>query len=128
MSTDLEPLSAEPLSSDLREPEDDTDYRTLSGVAVAGFVAGLLSVLAFLACSLSVVPLAGVLLSWRALASIRRYPDEISGRKLARAGLALSLVCLLGSWTLHTVEYMTEVPPGYERLSYSVLQHARGEA
>jgi len=138
MSVDLETLVHEPHSNDHRptepfsdlpaEQEDYTDYRTLSGVAVAGFVAGLLSLSAFLAWILSIVPLTGLLISWRALSGIRRRPDELSGRPLARAGLALSAVCLLGSWTAHTIEYMTEVPPGYDRVSYGVLQPAEGEA
>ena len=133
MSVDLETRIHErqfnePLPNDSAEQEDYTDYRTLSGVAVAGFVAGLLSLLSFLAWSLAVIPLTGLLLSWRALSSIRRRPDELSGRPLARAGLALSAVCLLGSWTAHTIEYLTEVPDGYERVSYGVLQPAEGEA
>lgn len=128
MSVDLETLANASLPGDLPEREDDTDYRTLSGVAVAGFVAGLLSVLAFLAWSLAVIPFAGILLSCRALASIRRRPDELSGRKLACAGLILSLLFLVGGWAALTIEYLTEVPEGFLRVTYGMLQHADGES
>ena len=52
--------------------------------------AGVLSILSFLGWSMAILPLLGVLLGLRALWSIRRTPDELTGTRLAVAGVALS--------------------------------------
>ena len=114
MSTDL----ALPLS-----PADDYEqYRALSTAAVASLIIGLLSPLAILSWSLAVVPITGVLVSLLAIAKVRRNRSELSGETLARVGLALSLAFgVIGPGWLGYV-YATEVPPGYERISYALLQ------
>jgi hypothetical protein len=103
---------------------DEEDYRALSSTAVASLVAGLLSVLCFFGWSMAIIPLCGVLLGLRSLWRIRRFPDELTGWGLAVAGVALSTVFFAGGWGWLSYVYITEVPPGYERISFGQLQPA----
>jgi hypothetical protein len=73
------------------------------------------------------IPLVGVALSLLALLKIRRHSDELSGRTLARAGLALSLFFGVVGPAWLTYNYVTEVPDGYERISYAELQPEPGQ-
>jgi hypothetical protein len=129
MSTELEPIAErapapppiEPAAAEVRREEYLT-YRAMSSVAVVSFAFGILSVVSLLNTALGIVPFMGMVLGIRAIRSIRRRPDELTGTAFARAGLGLSLVFLLGSWGVAGFEYATEVPEGYERISYSQLQ------
>lgn len=97
-------------------------YKALSSAAVASLVAGVLSALALLDWTLGVIPFLGLLLGGFALYRIRANPAEITGQRLAVIGMALSsLFWAAGAgWLSYT--YMTEVPEGYERISYAQLQ------
>lgn len=97
-------------------------YRALSPVAVVSLVLGLLSFAAFFSFAMLVVPALGVLAGLYAWARIRRYPQELTGAGLAKAGIGLSLLlAAVGAGRLSYV-YATEVPPGYDRADYSQLQ------
>ncbi len=114
------------MSTDLAIPtatnNDYEQYRALSTAAVASLIVGLLSPLAILDWSLVAVPVVGVLVSLLAIVTVRRNRAELSGETLARAGLALSLLFgVIGPGWLGYV-YATELPPGYERISYAQLQ------
>lgn len=101
------------------------EYRSLSGGAVASMILGVLSVVALLPdiWVLKVVPILGVVAGSSALARIRRRPDEFTGRKLALAGTATSLVMLLVGTGWSAYELATEVPEGYQVIDYSLLKH-----
>ena len=102
--------------------EDFGGYRTVNTVAMASLGIGALSFLALLNEAMWIIPIAGIVLALRARTVIRRNPAEFTGLGFARAGLALSLFFLLASATVVGVIYHTEVPPGYERISFSQLQ------
>lgn len=108
-------------STEAVAPEAE-QYQALSSLAVASLAFGVFSLLALLDWSLGVVPVVGVLFGLRALSRIRRYPDEFTGALLAKAGIALSVVFLLSGWARLSYVRATEVPDGYERLSFSDLQ------
>jgi hypothetical protein len=101
---------------------DEPHYRALSPAAVASLVAGGLSIASFLSPLFWVIPVLGVLLATVAIQRIRSDPENITGRKLALAGLLLSAVFggLGAAW--QTYAYVSEVPDGYQRISYSQLQ------
>ena len=71
-----------------------TEYRALSGMAVAGFGFGLLSPLAFIGPVLYIFPISGVLLNALALARIAKNHPAFTGRGIALAGLVLSTLCI----------------------------------
>lgn len=100
-------------------------YRAVSKAAIVSLVIGVLGLLALAGPMLVVIPLAGAFAGWRALAAIRRYPDELAGRGLAFGAIALNGVLFLGGSTYHTAVYMTEVPEGAQRISFRDLQPTR---
>jgi hypothetical protein len=107
------------------EPGYET-YRAMSSAAVAALVLGVLSVVALFDVTFSLVPLCGLLVAARALWSIHRLPEELTGRGLAIAGLACSAVFLVTSVGMAAYEYATEVPDGYSRVTFEDLRPADG--
>ncbi|NLS96997.1 MAG: hypothetical protein GXX96_33085 [Planctomycetaceae bacterium] len=67
------------------------EYRAVSGLAVAGLLLGLLSVLSMVHVTLCFVGGAAALCSIAALVRISASPSEISGRRLAVTGLVLAV-------------------------------------
>ena len=106
--------------------ENEFMYRSVSKAAVASMVFAALGALtAFLAQVFVLLPALGVGFGFVALANFRRFPDELIGKRLAKIGLVVSLVFLIGSFGYHSYVYATEVPEGYQRISYSELRPNR---
>lgn len=109
-----------------REVDSSVDipesYRALSAAAVVSCVLGVMSILAFADFWLGVVPLLAIVLGVIAWRSIVKRPDELTGLRLAQVGVALGTVLWAGGASWLTFVYFTEVPEGYERISYSALQ------
>ena len=97
-------------------------YRALSRSAVVSLVLAFISLLGYLFEPMLVVAAAGLVMGVISLQSIRRYPQEYTGRGVALAGAFLSGLILVTGVTYHTIVYMTEVPDGYKRISFSELQ------
>src|SRR4051794_6272658 len=110
MSVELEPAPS--------IPADYYQYRALSSLAVASLVVGALSCLALFDFSLAVIPITGTLAGAWALRSIRQRDGELTGRRLAWTGIVLSLLFWGVGWGRLSYLLATEVPPGYERISY----------
>ena len=114
----------------MNESADDRDdpfqYRPMSTAAVVSLVLGLLSPTVFLAGQNSLqyslmmapIPVLGLIVALIALARIRAEPDQMSGKNLAVAGLALSVFCLVGGLGFSGYVHATEVPDGYVRTSF----------
>ena len=71
--------------------DDETNYRPVSGLAVASLVAGMLSAAALVNPFFWVVPLLAVGLACLGLADVSRAGAEKAGRIAALAGLALAV-------------------------------------
>ena len=97
-------------------------YRAMCKSAVLSFGLSILSFAALLFAPLLVLPLLGFLLGWFALRSIRRYPDELSGKVMALIGSGLSGLLFVVGVATHSLAYATEVPEGYQRITYADLQ------
>jgi len=100
----------------------EPSHRALSGLAVASVIFGALSAVTFIDWSLAVVPLIGIGLGWIAIRRIRRNPAESIGLNWARAGIALSVAMWIGGYTRLSWSYFHQTPPGYELITYNVLQ------
>jgi Domain of unknown function (DUF4190) len=111
--------SDEPIDEDYNSADA---YRALSTAAVASLVLGLLSVLALLDWWLALIPFAGVVLGIVALRKIRSQPQEYTGRAAAIIGIFLATLFCLGGFGRLSYIRATEVPAGYERVDYSLLQ------
>ncbi len=103
--------------------ELEIHYRSLSKAAVGGAIFAVLGLTYIVATPLILLPTIALGLSWTGLASVKRYPEELVGRKVAKFGLVLSLMLLIGGTAWHTYIYMTEVPEGYERISFRMLKN-----
>ena len=105
------------------EPDADlSQFRSVSKAAIVSLILGVLSLAAFLFSSLAVVAAAGLIAGIIAFLGIVRYPNELMGKPLAIGGIALCLFCLVGSVSYHAYIYATEVPEGYNRLTWRQLQ------
>jgi hypothetical protein len=110
--------------------EDTLQYRAVHLGAIIGLALGALSVFMVMAAMNSLegcllvapVPVAGIVLSARALSAIRREPDHYTGRAMAILGLFLSLGFLVGGVGYGGYVYATEVPEGYQRISFNGMK------
>jgi hypothetical protein len=110
--------------------EDDLQYKALHTGALIAFVLGLLSVCVVITAVNSLewtlmvapIPVVGMFFALRAMARIREYPDQYAGLALARAGLVLSIVFLVGGLGYGGYVYATEVPDGYTRTSFNTMK------
>jgi hypothetical protein len=81
-------------------------YRAISAIAILAIVCGGLSIFTFADPIFYVFSVLAIGLGFWAHRSIRRYPDMLTGRGLANAGIALGLVFGLASGTISTVQYL----------------------
>ncbi len=105
------------------EPSD-FPYRAVSRTAVASVVMIPLAMLGLIQsfAPLLIFAVVGLLCAAFSLRSIARWPDEYSGRSLALTGAALSGLLLVGGTGRHAYVYATEVPEGYQRVSFYEFQ------
>ena len=111
-------------------PEETLQYRAVHTGAILGLALGIMSVFVVVTAMNSIegcllvapIPVLGIVMSLRSLATIRREPEHYTGRPLAAAGLALSLLFLIGGVGYGGYVYATEVPDGYTRISFNALK------
>ena len=99
-------------------------YRAISRAAIASIIFMILSLPGLLEtfAPMLVLALLGIAAALVGLRSIRRYPNEYSGSQLAQIGLFACLLIFVGGIARHTYIYLTEVPEGYERVPFYMLQ------
>lgn len=102
-------------------------YRALSGVALAAAILAAFAPLAFLDWWLAVVPTLAIVLGSVAIRDIARRPHDLTGRPLAVAAMLVGAICLGGGLLRLARVYAAELPPGFARLSYTLLQPAEGD-
>jgi hypothetical protein len=110
------------LSYPATEGAEQVPYRAVSRAAIVSVVLGGVSLLALIFPSLLVLPLVGLVLGLVGLSTIRRYPTEYTGSRLAVLGTALGAALFVGGTARHTYVYLTEVPEGYLRTGFWELQ------
>src|SRR5262245_55112522 len=110
MSTEVEPSQL--------EHTDGHDYRMVSKAAIFSLVLGVVSLLAMVGPGLLVIPIAGIVCGVVGWLTILRHPHERSGKPAAIAGIVLSTLWLVGAASYYVFEYQTEVPEGFERISF----------
>ncbi len=102
-------------------------YRSMSKASAISLALAILSITGLLFPALLGAAATAIGLGLVGLRNVRRYPNELTGRKIAITGIVLGLVLLAGGTALHSYIYMTEVPDGYQRISFEQLQPARGD-
>jgi hypothetical protein len=113
--------------SEMQGEELYRPYRPVSKAAVASLLLGILSILVFAGKPMLVLPFAGFFCGLVGLRAIRRYPDEYSGRIAAWIGVVSCLLFFLSGASFHAIVYATEVPDGYQRISFADLQPSKDQ-
>jgi hypothetical protein len=90
----MAPLTRPNEAESVAAGDDLGQYRAVSGLAVAGALAGAFSILAFVHYLLYAVPIAAVVINALALRRIAEASPPLVGRKAALTGLAMALICL----------------------------------
>ncbi len=108
------------MSSRLEDPADQ--YREISKSAVASVAFAVLSLLALLHPVFLIMPILGVLFGLVAMATIARYPEEVSGKISAIVGLWVCVGLAVSSIAYHSVVFATEVPDDHQRISFYDLK------
>lgn len=103
-------------------PDNEVHYRAICKSAVVSFVFAIIGLSAWLAAVFAVIPIFGLFFGILALINLKRFPEELMGKRLAVIATLLNLVIAVGSISYHSIVYATEVPKGYERLSFWELQ------
>ena len=104
------------------EKDEDFDYKAISRAAIFSVVVGVIGLLAWESIYLIVFPLLSICLGLLGLSTIRRFEDEYTGKNIALAGLALGGAMAIVAPAKHTYTYFTEVPDGFERVSFGALK------
>jgi hypothetical protein len=110
--------------------EDMLQYRAVHVGAIIGLALGVLSVFMVVTATNSLegcllvapIPILGIVVSLWSLSRIRRDPDYYTGRPIALLGLLLSLGFLVGGVGFGGYVFATEVPDGYERISFAGMK------
>ena len=97
-------------------------YKAICKSAVVSMTLAAVSLSALLAPLLLIVPVLGFVFGLLALSKLRRFPDELTGKPAALMGVIVSALALAGGTALHAFLYATEVPAGYQRISFDDLQ------
>lgn len=114
--------------SDRPQPDSGADvYRALSGTAIAAVAVAALSPIVVLGWSFAAVPVVGLVLGALALRDILRRPEAVTGRGLAVTALVASAASLVGGLAYLTNVYVAELPEGFARLNYALLQPLPGD-
>ncbi len=124
-------MTSDSISSDFPAPltsSDDLVYQSVSRSAVASIVLALFGLLSLVFAVLLIFPLLAIVLGITSLLAIRRYPNELLGKQLANAGIALGGLMMVVAPAYHAYVYATEVPPGYTRIAFASLISPKGAA
>lgn len=101
---------------------NEFEYKSISKAALASITFAILGLTAYLAQPFVFFPTIGLVFGLLALVNFRRFPEELTGQIAGKIGLVLSLVVLVTSVGYHSYIYATEVPEGYQRISFSDLR------
>ncbi|MEM7317350.1 MAG: DUF4190 domain-containing protein, partial [Planctomycetota bacterium] len=89
---------------------------------VAAMVLAIISFSSLLFVRLVFIPIIGAFLGFRAIKIIKERSHELTGLGLARVGTGLCIILTIASIAWDRYVWYTEVPEGYERISFSQLQ------
>lgn len=99
--------------------DEQFEYRPIPTLVPVSMAFVVLSLLAAMWDVLLIIPLIGSALSFIALRQIRSSAGTLSGSVLAMSCLVVQTIMLSGFGALHVYSFATEVPPGFERVSFT---------
>ena len=108
------------------EESDDFAYKSLSRAGTLSLVFGVFGFLAWISPLLLFLPAVGFVFGVVSLRNLKKYPNELIGKPVAWAGVLLSAAMIVCSPARHIYIYYTEVPDGFERVQFAVLNSPTG--
>ena len=102
-------------------------YRAMSKSAVVSLLLGVISVVCLVFPTALLLPLLSLIFGILAVKSILRYPAELTGFPVAVFGTLLGGALFFGGTAFHVYDYLTELPEGYERVSFFALKAESGK-
>ncbi|MGE5190953.1 MAG: hypothetical protein ACM3U2_00510 [Deltaproteobacteria bacterium] len=103
------------------DPAEEFAYRPVPPLAPISLFLGFCGVSGFVGVPCLAVSAVGMLVGALALWQIRRAMGDLGGRGVALLGFTLSTLMLLAGSGYHAYAYATEVPQGFERVSFVEL-------
>lgn len=108
----MRPVSVEP-------GFDDFNYKPIPPLAVVSLLLGICGLSGLLSPLGLLFAAFGVLLGWVAVRQIKASDGGLSGGWIAQTGVVLSAALFVSGFAFHVYWYQSEVPDGYQRLSFS---------
>lgn len=118
VSESPEPIESQGVSYD---PNDEFAYRPVPAMAPISLFLAFCSLAGFLAIPCLSIGIVGMATGAIALWQIRRSYGEFGGKLVAWLGTSLSLLLVIAASGFHTYTYITELPEGYERVSFNEM-------
>ena len=119
MSQTLDQMEPSAMRSASIEPGfEDFGYKPIPPLAPVSALLGVVALSGLLSPLGLVFAVFGVVLGFVALRQIQRAEGGLGGGKIATIGLATSAILLVSGTALHIYWYKTEVPEGYQRVSF----------
>lgn len=119
MSQTLEQIETSPVKPASAEPNfDEFAYKPIPPLAPVSALLGICALSGLLSPLGIVFAIFGSVLGYLALRQIDEADGGLSGRMIALAGVMMSVALLVVSVGLHVYWYQTEVPEGYQRISF----------
>jgi hypothetical protein len=112
------------LSRSAEKERFEDSYRAISRAAVVAMILAVLGLFGFWFKMALAFALLGLVFGIVARQNLTRYPGELTGIGITRIALLLACLGLFGGAGVHTFEYMTEVPDGFDRVAFFQLQPA----
>lgn len=112
------PIETTSVPDDVRSDLNEFSYRPVPAIAVVGLVLALLSSAAIFVWLVLPLCLLALLISSIGLMVIRSGQGAYGGRGVAWSGVLLSLAFFFGGIGFQVYAYQSEVPEGYQRLSF----------
>jgi hypothetical protein len=114
----LEPSAVKPASVDPNF--DEFAYKPIPPLAPVSALLGVCALSGLLSPLGLVFAVCGLALGLLAQRQIRQAEGGLSGRAIAATGVWTSVMLLVGCAALHVYWYQTEVPEGYQRISFGM--------
>lgn len=105
----------------IEDPASEFDYHPVPPLAPVTLFLGVCAVAGLLGIPGLAIGVVGTVTGLIVVRQIRKAEGELGGLVVAKSGLWLSLLFLLSGSTLHAYTYATEVPEGYQRVSFNWL-------
>jgi len=113
--------------TEIDNAQDYSEYRSVSRKAAISALILLLSIWGVWSPIMLVFAAGGIVLAIFGLLEIKRFPKEYSGFDYGVFGLTANALIFVGGASYQTYVYNTEVPDGYQRISFRVLQATKAE-